>query len=152
MTALQEFLVHLLSDKEISDDQRSILLAEIMNAMGFSTSEREIQRYQIQFYDALLNIWSPYEDMKTTLTGSSADGMRGGLFYVNGNSDYDALFTFRNIKLYNPRPHNISNLVSAVQQNIEERHLSLFVEEDDNFPGYVKLVELKKHMYALETW
>ena len=141
MTALQEFLVHLFP--EISDDQRSILLVEIMNAMGFSTSEREIQRYQIQFYDALLNILSPYEEMKTTLTGSSAEGMRGGLFYVKDNSDYDALFTFRNIKLCNARAHNIINLLPVVQQNIEERHISVFVEEDDNFPGYVKLVELK---------
>jgi hypothetical protein len=42
MTGLQEIRDNLLFGEETSDHERSILLVEIMNAIGFSKNEREI--------------------------------------------------------------------------------------------------------------
>jgi hypothetical protein len=47
MTALQELCEKQFLEEETSDQQRSILLVDIMNAIGFSKSEREIHRHDV---------------------------------------------------------------------------------------------------------
>ena len=49
------------------------------------------------------------------------------------------LFTDSNIKLYTPLTNNINNLTLLPLHDNEDYDASFFVEEDDNFPGYVKL-------------
>ena len=150
MTGLREFLEHMFYVEETSDHQRSIRLVNIMNALGFSTSEREIQRYQIQLYHVFHNIFPPSEEIKFAMKGSTADGMRGGFYSAKNHHDFDILFTHINIKLYNPRAHNIINVLLVLLQHIEEHYPSFFVEEDDNFPGYVKLAQVKTNCVYLD--
>jgi hypothetical protein len=53
------------------------------------------------------------------------------------------LLTLRNIKLYTPRTSNINNHPLLPLHDYEEYDACYFVEEDDNFPGYVKLLLAK---------
>ena len=47
MTAQQTFCENVLFGEETFDHERSILLVDIMNVMGFSKNEREIHRYHV---------------------------------------------------------------------------------------------------------
>ena len=55
MTALQTFCEKLFLEEETSMHERSILLVDTMNALGFSKCEREIHRHECHLRDALLN-------------------------------------------------------------------------------------------------
>jgi hypothetical protein len=65
--------------------------------------------------------------------------MCGGIYGNQIPHDTDCLFTGRNIKLYTPRTNNINNPPLLLLDENEDYDASCFVEEDDNFPGYVKL-------------
>ena len=54
MTALQEICEKL--EEEASDHERSILLVEIMNAIGFSKCEREMHIHDVHLNSELLNM------------------------------------------------------------------------------------------------
>ena len=57
MAALQDFLEKLFCEGETSDHERSILLVDIMNAIGFSKREREIHRHRVHLHNVLVNIF-----------------------------------------------------------------------------------------------
>ena len=65
--------------------------------------------------------------------------MRGGVYNNKSHHDSDLLLTARNIKLSTQRSHNISNHPLLSLHDNEYYDASFFVEEDDNFRGYVKL-------------
>jgi hypothetical protein len=151
MTALQEFCEKLFFEEETSDQQRSILLVDIMNAMGFSKAEREIQRYCTHLRNVLMNFF-PITDIGTlTITGSTSDGLCGGINNNQSHHDYDFVFTARKIKLYTPRTNKINIPPLLLLHDNEDYDASFFVEEDDNFPGYVKLslAEIKSNCTVL---
>ena len=137
MTALQNFSKKL--EEEASDHERSILLVNIMNTMGFSNGEREIQIHRIHVLNVLFNIFRTTDKGTGTLTGSMAEGMCGGIYGDRGHYDVDSLCRFGDIKLYTPRADNINNTPPLLLHGNEDYDASYFVEEDDNFPGYVKL-------------
>jgi hypothetical protein len=62
--------------EEETSDQQSILLAEIMNAIGFSKSEREIKRHSEHPRNLLMNIFRVARKSTITIAGSTAEGMR----------------------------------------------------------------------------
>ena len=139
MTAIQELCENLFSE-EVASVQRSILLVEIMNAIGFSNNEREIKRHCEHPRNVLMNIFRLTEQNTITIAGSSAEGMRGGFYGNDRHGDMDTLFRNRMIKLYTPSANNISNPPLLPLLDNEGYGASCFVEEDDNFPGYVKLL------------
>jgi hypothetical protein len=94
MAALQEFRENLFFEEETSD-QQSILLAEIMNAIGFSKSERERKRHYQHPRYLLMNIFPVARKSTITIAGSTVEGMRGGIY---SNQRY-LLFRKRKIKL-----------------------------------------------------
>jgi hypothetical protein len=148
MATLQLFF-----EEEMSDQQRSILLVDIMNGMGFSKSEREIHRHRVYLEIVLANSFRSTDDKWThTITGSKSVGMRGGINYDHSPHDTDTLMTLRNIKLYTPRENNISNPPLLVLNDNEDYDASFFVEEDGNFPGYVRLslAEVKNNSVYLD--
>ena len=65
--------------------------------------------------------------------------MCGGIYGNQSNHDYYCLVTVGNIKLYTPCTNNINNPPVLPLHDNEDYDASFFVEEDDNFPGYVKL-------------
>ena len=69
------------------------------------------------------------------MTGSTSEGMCGGIYNNKTYNDYDFLFTVSNIKLYTPCTNNISNPPLLPRLD----NASFVVEEDDNFPGYAYL-------------
>ena len=139
MAALQEFREKLFFEEETSD-QRSILLAEIMNAIGFSKSEREINRHYEHPRNLLMNIFRVARKSTITTAGSTVEGMRGGIYSNQRHGgDDDLLFRKRTIRLYPPHRNNVNNPPLLLIHDIEDCVVSCFVEEDDNFPGYVKL-------------
>ena len=71
MTAIQEFSKKL--EVASSDNERSILLVDIMNAMGFSKREREIHRDGIHLLNVLVNIIPSTDKSMITLTGSNLE-------------------------------------------------------------------------------
>ena len=85
--------------------------------------------------------------MTITLTGSTAEGICSGFYGYQSPHDSDYLLTGRHIKLYTPRTNIANNLPLLPLEGNEEYNASFFVEEDDNFPGYVKLslAELKNN-------
>ena len=138
MAALQEFPENFF-EEEISD-QRSILLAEIMNALGFSKSEREINRHYEHSRNLLMNIFHVARKSTITIAGSTVEGMRGGIYSNQRHGgDDDLLFRNKTIKLYPPNKDNVNNPLPLLIHDNEDDVASCFVEEDDNFPGYVKL-------------
>jgi hypothetical protein len=139
MMTLQEFCEKLFFEEETSDHERSILLVDIMNAIGFSKSEREICIHWIHHHNVLNNIFRTIDNGESRLTGSAADGMFGHVSDNGSNYDFDFVTTSRHIKLYTPRTNNINNPPLLQLDDNEEYDVSCFVEEDDNFPGYVKL-------------
>jgi len=139
MTAQQEFREKLVFEEETSDQQRSILLVDIMNAIGFSKSEQDIWRHSMHLTDELVNIFMPDDKSTVSMRGSLAEGMAGGMYNNKSDHDYDMLTTYRHIKLYTPRTNNINNPPLLLLHDNVDYDASFFVEEDDNFPGYVKL-------------
>ena len=107
MTDLQEFSKTLFFEEGTSDHEQSIILVEAMNAIGFSKCEREIHRNYVHINNELLDIFKTTD--KTTLTGSTSDGMCGGIYGNACQYDHDVLITARDIKLYTPRTNNINN-------------------------------------------
>ena len=139
MTGLQEFREKMLFGEETSNHERSILLVDIMNTLGFSKNERKIHRHDIHLQIAILNIFGPADQLAITMTGSASEGMSGGIYGMESHHDSDFLLTDRNIKLYTSRTNNINNHPLLPLHDNEDYDASFFVEEDDNFPGYVKL-------------
>ena len=70
--------------------------------------------------------------------------MLGGINYDHIPQDIDTLITIRNIKLYTPCENNISNPPLLVLNDNEDYDASFLVEEDDKFPGYVRLSLMEK--------
>ena len=68
--------------EEETSDQRSILLVEIMNAIGFSKSEREIHRHYEHPRNVHMNIFRVAVKSTITIAVSTAEGMRGGKQYI----------------------------------------------------------------------
>jgi hypothetical protein len=101
MAVLQEFRENLFEEE--TSDQKSILLGEIMNAMGFSKRERELNRHYEHVRNLLMNIFPVARKSTITIAGSTAEGMRGG-YYSNQRygGDDDVLIRTRTIKLYPP--------------------------------------------------
>ena len=70
--------------------------------------------------------------------------MCGGIYSDKSHHDYDFLLPYSHINLYTPRT-NIINIINNPRlfplplHDNEDYDASCFVEEDDNFPGYVKL-------------
>lgn len=109
MVALEEFSGKLFFKERSSNHQRSTLLVDIMNATGFSKSEREIHIHSVHLRNAIVNIFQTSDKSTITLTGSTSEGLCGGLYNNKSHHDYDFLFTHSNIKLYTPRKKNINN-------------------------------------------
>ena len=107
MMTLQEFCEKLFFEEETSDHKRSILLVDIMNAIGFSKNEREIHRYSVHLSNVLENTFRRTDTQMSKLTGSHSDGVCGGLYIENRNSDHDYVFTATNIKLCTPPTNNV---------------------------------------------
>ena len=137
--------IKLFFEEETSIHQRSIFLVDIINAIGFSKCEREIQRYHIHLYNVLMNMFRTSDKSMYKITGSTVEGMHGGIYSKIINHDCDILITSRKIKLYTPRKNNVNNLPLLLLHDNADYSASCFVDEDDNFPGYVKLslVEVK---------
>ena len=51
-----------------------------MNVLGFSKREREIHIHQERLGNILFNIFRKTDTMKVMQTGSTSDGMRGGIY------------------------------------------------------------------------
>jgi hypothetical protein len=147
MTGLQEFRENLLFGEEPSDHERSILLVDIMNALGFSKNEREIHRHDVHLNNALMHIFNPTAKITITMAGSNSEGLCGGIYGEQTRHDSDCLLTGRNIKLSSPCTNNINHPPLLLLDDNEDYDVCCFVEEDDNFPGYVKLslAEVKRN-------
>jgi len=140
MTGLQDFRKKMLfGGKETSDHERSILLVDILNALGFSKNEREIHRHYVHLNNALLHIFNPTAKITITMVGSKSYGLCGGTYSNQSHHDSDCLLTGRNIKLSTLCTNNINNPRMLLLFDNEDYDVCCFVEEDDNFPGYVKL-------------
>ena len=149
MSALLEFREKLFFEEETSD-QRSNLLVEKMNAIGFSKSEREINRHYEHPRNVLVNMFFNFGGQNTiTIAGSNAEGMCGGVYGKEIIYDTDILFRNMMIKLYTLSANNINNPPMLPLHDNEGYVASCFVEEDDNFPGYVKLslMEVNDKLY-----
>ena len=134
MTALQNFYENVFFGEETFDHERSICLVDIMNAMGFSKFERKIHRHHVHLRNAHTS-----DKYAFAITGSPSDGMCSGIYSDQSHHDHDVLITAKKIKLYTPRTNNINNPPLLLLHDNEDYTASCFVEEDDNFPGYVKL-------------
>ena len=150
---LQEFCEKLFFEEETSDHERSILLVDIMMAIGFSKSEREIHRHQAHVAIALQNIFQTthlenvlQNIFRTTskhiskIVGSASEGMCGGVYIEHSHVDLDFVLTARNIMLCTPRTNNVNNPPLSLPNDNGDYDVSFFVEEEDNCPGYVKLL------------
>ena len=80
MTWLQKFCENVLCEEETSDQQRSILLVDIMNVLGFSKSQREIHIHAIHLHNVLMHILRSHDNWTRTITDSVAEGMCGGIY------------------------------------------------------------------------
>ena len=139
MTALQKSCEKLSLEEHTCDHERSILLVDIMNAIGFSKSEREINRHWMHLENVMMTVFKRPGKDKITITGSRSEGMCAGVYGNQSCSDYDFLITAGNIKLYTPRTNNINNPPLLLLDDNEDYDVSDFVDEDNNFPGYVNL-------------
>jgi hypothetical protein len=52
--------------------------------------EREIHRYGTHLWNVLMNIFRANDKGTVSITGSSSDGMRGGIYSNKSHHDYDA--------------------------------------------------------------
>ena len=107
MTALQKFSKKL--EEEASDHERSILLVDIMNVMGFSKGEREIHRHGVHLLNVLVDIFHTTDKFTSTLTGSTSESMCGGICGHRRHHDFEIVFPVRDIKQYTPRANNNNN-------------------------------------------
>jgi hypothetical protein len=124
-------------EEETSDHQRSIILVNILNAIGFSNSERGIHRHIVLLYDLLEDIFQFSHQSTVTIAGSRSEGICGGIYRNEyEKQDIDLLFTATNIKLYTPGGNDIKYLLPCYK---EDYGASFCVKEDATFPGYVKL-------------
>ena len=82
MVALQELSRKLFFKERSSNHQRSTLLVDIMNATGFSKSEREIHIHCVHLRNAIVNIFKTSDKSTITLTGSASEGLCGGLMII----------------------------------------------------------------------
>ena len=131
MTSIQEFSKKL--EVEVSDHERSILIVDIMNAMGFSKNQREIQRNSIHLLNVLMGIFINTDKLTITLTGSTSEGMCGGCYGNQSPHDVDNLLTCRHIKQYTPRTNIANNLSLLPLDGNEEYTESVFVEKMNTF-------------------
>ena len=137
---LQEFCEKLFFEEETSDHERSILLVEIMMAIGFSKSEREIHRHRVHLRNVIENIFRTTGKDISKITGSASEGMCGGMYIGQSHNNFDFVLTARNIKLCTPRTNNVNNPPLLLRNDNGDYDASFFVEEEDNCPGYVKLL------------
>jgi hypothetical protein len=123
-----------------------------MNAIGFSKCRREIHIHDVHLNDEIFNLFRPISKLTTTLTGSISEGMCGGIYNNYRNHDFDFVFTDRNIKLHTPRTNNVNNPPLLLLDANDEYDASFFVDEDDKYPGYVKLslAEIKTNCTLLD--
>jgi hypothetical protein len=123
-----------------------------MNAIGFSKNEREIHIYDIHHGNELMTNLRTTDKCAAIFTGSTSEGMCGGMYNIKNKHDYDLLHTARHIKLYTPRANNTNNPPLLLLHDNEDYDASFFVEEDDNFPGFVKLslAEVKSNCVYLD--
>jgi hypothetical protein len=80
MTALQQFCKTMFCEEETSDHQRSILLVDIMNTMGFSKPKRQIKIYDKYLQEEIANIFRPTSNTMLTITGSTSEGLCDGIY------------------------------------------------------------------------
>jgi hypothetical protein len=148
---LQEFCEKLFFEEETSDHERSILLVDIMMAIGFSKSEREINRHLVDIEQVLENILRTTDKETSKITGSVSEGMCGGMHMEHTHADFDFVCTARNIKLCTPRTNNVNNPPLLLLNDNGDYDAYFFVEEEDNCPGYVKLLlaEMKTNCAVL---
>ena len=139
MTALQKSRENVFFEEETSGHERSILLVDIMNAIGFSKCEREIHIHAVHLNNELLNIFRLTDKVTITMAGSTSEGMCGGIYDNQRYHDFDTVYTIRDIKLYTPCTNNINNPPLLPLHDNEDYDACCFVEEDENFPAYVKL-------------
>jgi hypothetical protein len=111
MMALHDFCEKLFFEEETSDHERSILLVDIMNAIGFSKSEREICIHWIHHNNVLDNIFRTIDHDESRLTGSAADGMFGNVSDNRSNYDFDSITTSRK---KDPRKHDCFSLPPVI--------------------------------------
>ena len=104
MTDLQEF-----REVETSDQQRSILLVDIMKAIGFSKCERKIHIHHFHLRNALVNSHQTNDKSTIAMKGCTSESMCGGIYNNKNYNDFEFLLTDSNIKLYTPRTNNINN-------------------------------------------
>jgi hypothetical protein len=90
--------------------------------------------------NVLENTFGITDTQMSKLTGSYSDGVGGGLYMENRNNDHDYVFTARNIKLCTPRTNNVNNPPLLLLNDNGDYDASFSVEEEDNCPGYVKLL------------
>ena len=62
-----------------------------MNVLGFSKSEREICRYDIHLNNTLVNIFRTTDKFQITITGSTSEGICGGIHSNQSHDDYEML-------------------------------------------------------------
>jgi hypothetical protein len=88
----------------------------------------------------LENIFRPTGKDTPKITGSVSEGMCGGIHFEHGHDDYDFVLKARNIKLCTPRTNNVNNPPLLLLNDNGDYDASFSVEEEDNCPGYVKLL------------
>ena len=119
------------------DPQRSILLVDIMNAIGFSNSERGINRKYILLFNLLTDIFPFSYKKKVTIVGSMSEGIRGGIYSIGyRDQDIDLISTATNIKLYTAGTDDIKHPLLCLNGDYDAY---CYVKEDVTCPGYVKL-------------
>ena len=69
-----------------------------MNAIGFSETERKIERYNVHLQNEIVNIFLTTDKFAIKQTGSTSEGMCGGIYGHQSYHDSDLLFIGRNIK------------------------------------------------------
>ena len=79
MVALRELSGKLFFKEGSVNHQRLTLLVDILNAMVFFKSEREIHIHSVHLQHAIVNIFQTSDKSTSTLTGSASEGMCGGL-------------------------------------------------------------------------
>ena len=126
--------------EEKSDHEKSILLGDIMKAIGFSKNERDTRGHNLYLMKELENIFRTFGEEISKITGSTSEGMRNGMYNERKNDDCDIVTTNSNIKLCTSPTNNVNNPSLLLQDDNEEHDVSFFVVEEDNCPGYVKLL------------
>jgi hypothetical protein len=86
-----------------------------MNAIGYSNSERGINRKYILLFNLLTDIFPFSYIKKVTIVGSMSEGIRGGIYSIDyRDQDIDFLSTATNIKLYTAGTDDIKHPIHFV--------------------------------------